>query len=121
LRVVRHASRFDRTRRFSTWLFQIALNLCRDWRRHTPLTPVEIPDEAAAPPQLAHAEASIDSTRLLALLPAEQREVLILRYYHDLPEDDVARIIGCPKGTVKSRMHNALARLATLVRTEEPR
>jgi RNA polymerase sigma-70 factor, ECF subfamily len=121
LRVVRHASRFDRTRRFSTWLFQIALNLCRDWRRHTPLTPVEIPDEAAAPPQLAHAEASIDSTRLLALLPAEQREVLILRYYHDLPEDDVARIIGCPKGTVKSRMHNALARLAALVRTEEPR
>src|SRR2546425_664407 len=102
LRVVRHAARFERTRRFSTWLFQIALNLCRDWRRHAPLPPVEVPDDAAAPPQLAQTEASVDSARLLALLPDSQREVLILRYYHDLPEDEVARILGCPKGTVKS-------------------
>src|SRR5262245_47554758 len=41
LRVVRAASRFDRTRRFSTWMFQIAINLCRDWRRREPPTPVD--------------------------------------------------------------------------------
>jgi RNA polymerase sigma-70 factor, ECF subfamily len=121
LRVVRHAARFERDRRFSTWLFQIALNLCRDWRRHAPLPPAERSEDVAAPAQLAHVEAGVDATRLLARLPPEQREVLILRYYHDLPEEEVARIAGCPKGTVKSRMHNALARLAALVRAEEPR
>ena len=36
LRVVRAAGRFDRRRRFSTWLFQIAVNLCRDWHRRPP-------------------------------------------------------------------------------------
>ena len=36
LRVVRHAARFDTGRRFSTWLFQIAVNLCRDWHRRPP-------------------------------------------------------------------------------------
>src|SRR5215831_21090158 len=44
LRVVRAARRFDPRRRFSTWLFQIALNLCRDWHRRPPPEPV-----AAAP------------------------------------------------------------------------
>src|SRR5574342_1427852 len=46
LRVVRAAGRFDPRRRFSTWLFQIALNLCRDWHRRPPPDPVEVPDVA---------------------------------------------------------------------------
>src|SRR5215471_598675 len=41
LRVVRSARRFDRTRRFSTWLFQITINLCRDWHRRPPPDPVD--------------------------------------------------------------------------------
>src|SRR5881396_853192 len=41
LRVVRAAGRFDRRRRFSTWLFQIAVNLCRDWHRRPPPEPVD--------------------------------------------------------------------------------
>src|SRR5439155_19433677 len=41
LRVVRAARRFDRRRRFSTWLFQIAVNLCRDWHRRPPPEPVD--------------------------------------------------------------------------------
>ena len=39
----------------------------------------------------------------------------MLRYYHDLSEDDVAAILDIPKGTVKSRLHHAIARLAALV------
>jgi RNA polymerase sigma-70 factor (ECF subfamily) len=47
--------------------------------------------------------------------------VLILRYFHDLSEEELALILDCPKGTVKSRLHNALARLTAHVRTEEER
>ncbi|MFI5364417.1 MAG: RNA polymerase sigma factor [Candidatus Binatia bacterium] len=119
LRVVRAAARFDRSRRFSTWLFQIAVNLCRDWRRAAPPEPAELPSTAAAPDAAARTDAGLDAARLLALLPEPQRAVVILRYYHDLSEDEVARILDCPKGTVKSRLHNALARLASFVRTEE--
>ena len=44
-------------------------------------------------------------------LPARQRAVLVLRYHEDLPEAEVARLLGLPLGTVKSLAHRGLARL----------
>jgi RNA polymerase sigma-70 factor (ECF subfamily) len=118
LRVVRHAARFDSGRRFSTWLFQIAVNLCRDWHRRPPPEPQLGCDE----PQVAaleRSDAALDAARLLAALPAAQREVIVLRYYQDLSEADVAAILDIPLGTVKSRLHQAMARLAGLVEAEK--
>jgi len=60
----------------------------------------------------------LDARRLLAVLPEAQREVLLLRYYHDLSEEQMAQILDCPRGTVKSRLHNALERLTRFVREE---
>ncbi len=118
MRVVRHADRFDSSRKFSTWLFQIAVNLCRDWRRSPP-TEVASGDAAATIGSgVERIEAGIDAGRLLGMLPEEQREVVILRYYHDLRESDVAEILGVPKGTVKSRMHNAMKTLTVALESE---
>lgn len=114
LRVVRHAGRFDRAKRFSTWLFQIALNLCRDWHRRAPPEPVDAGGAAPDASEVADTDRRLDAARLLALLPEPQRAVVLLRFYHDLTEEEVASILDCPKGTVKSRLHNALARLAAL-------
>lgn len=118
LRVVRHADRFDAGRRFSTWLFQIAVNLCRDWHRRPP-PEVRPPDDEPAAAELERIDAALDAAQLLARLSAAQREVVVLRYYHDLSEDDVAAILDIPKGTVKSRLHQAIARLADLVHAEK--
>jgi len=118
LRVVRAAARFEPGKRFSTWLFQIAVNLCRDWRRRAPPEVSDAADETPAAEDLDRVDAGVDALRLLARLPAQQREVLILRYFHDLTEGETAAILECPKGTVKSRMHQALARLAAHVRKE---
>jgi RNA polymerase sigma-70 factor (ECF subfamily) len=116
LRVVRAARRFDPSRRFSTWLFQIALNLTRDWQRRPPPEPVDPTSvqELAAPD--AALDAALDARRLLAALPEPQRAVVVLRYYHDMSEEQVAEILDCPRGTVKSRLHQAVARLAALAR-----
>src|SRR6266404_4026583 len=91
LRVVRAARRFDPGRRFSTWLFQIAVNLCRDWRRRPPPEPHDPAtfDIAAHDPTARHG-AALDAARLLAALPEAQRAAVLLRYYHDLPEEEVA-------------------------------
>ncbi|MGD9763172.1 MAG: RNA polymerase sigma factor [Candidatus Binatia bacterium] len=114
MRVVGAAPRFDARRRFSTWLFQIAVNLCRDWHRRRP--PEATAGVAAVDPgSLTRAESAADAAALLARLPEAQREVLVLRYFHDLSEDEVAAILAIPKGTVKSRMHHALARLQAIV------
>jgi RNA polymerase sigma-70 factor (ECF subfamily) len=120
LRVVRAAERFDGDRRFSTWLFQIALNLTRDWRRRPPAEPSDAEPAGEARPA-ARAEAGIDVERLLARLPEGQREVVALRYLHDLSEDEVALLLDIPAGTVKSRLHHAIARLNALVRGEDAR
>ncbi len=116
LRVVRQASRFDPAKRFSTWLYQIAVNLCRDRQRR--LRPEEQPflDDVVASPDHDSADARLDAARLLARLPESQREVIILRLYHGLTEEEAATILDCPRGTVKSRMHSALVRLAAMVR-----
>jgi len=114
LRVVRHADRFDPSRKFSTWMFQIAVNLARDWHRRPPPEPVEHTDQASTPPGSDRSDAGIDAARLLAALPEQQREVIVLRYYHDLREEDVAEVLGVPRGTVKSRAHNALKKLAAM-------
>jgi RNA polymerase sigma-70 factor (sigma-E family) len=70
----------------------------------------------AAVPETAYDDRSVggpDETlwRLLATLPPKQRAVLVLRFYEDLTEVEVARVLGCSVGTVKSNGSRGLARL----------
>ncbi|MDX2166698.1 MAG: sigma-70 family RNA polymerase sigma factor [Deltaproteobacteria bacterium] len=116
MRVVGAAPRFDVGRRFSTWLFQIAVNLCRDWHRRHAARPDR--ESEAEGVHLDNHEAALDAAALLARLPEAQREVVVLRFFHDLSEDEMASILEIPRGTVKSRLHNALARLNALARGE---
>jgi RNA polymerase sigma-70 factor (ECF subfamily) len=118
MRVVRGAERFDVSRRFSTWLFQIATNLCRDWHRRRAPEDSVADFESLGTDATARTEAALSAEALLARLPEPQREALVLRYYQDLGESEMSEILGCPRGTVKSRIHNALARLSELLREE---
>lgn len=120
IRVLRSADRFDHTKRFSTWLFQIAINLCRDWHRRPPPEPRSAAEDTVGQADLGQTEAGLDAASLLARLPETHREVIVLRYYHDLSEDEMALMLDCPKGTVKSRLHHGLARLGALVRRKTP-
>src|SRR5262245_20523209 len=119
LRVVRAAPRFDPSRRFSTWLFQIPLNRCRDWRRRPPPEPVDPAQLVRTPAAAGTSDARLDAERLLAALPETHRAAVILRYWHDCDEAEVARVLGIPRGTVKSRLHHAMRRLVALARGRE--
>jgi RNA polymerase sigma-70 factor (ECF subfamily) len=126
IRVSRARDRFDRSRRFSTWLFQIANNLCRDrWRRldarrralgalreETHATGAD----AAPAPELPEGRGLI--ARLDAL-PERLREVLVLRHFHEMSEAEIAEVLGIPRGTVKSRLHAAV-RAARALLEETP-
>ena len=89
------------------YLRTIVTNLCRDEVRRFVLERRVKPD-----PQPAFDDPAIDETwAVVCRLPFRQRAVLALRYYEDLPEAEVARVLGCRIGTVKSAHHRALARL----------
>ncbi|MFC1693990.1 RNA polymerase sigma factor [Candidatus Latescibacterota bacterium] len=113
LRVIRYISKFRGDSKFSTWLFQIALNLCRDVERKKKRwlhVPIEDYEDSLVSKQ------GVDTTRIIkaqqvreivATLPEKMREVVVLRYFHDMSDEEIAEIIGCPEGTVKSRFHRA--------------
>jgi RNA polymerase sigma-70 factor (sigma-E family) len=91
------------------WLRTAVVNGCKNerrrWavaRRHAHLLAVD--DVQSDPPVHELIEA-------LRALPARQRSVVVLRFYEDLPEADIAELLGIRLGTVKSRLHRALARL----------
>jgi RNA polymerase sigma-70 factor (sigma-E family) len=74
----------------------------------------------AEDPDATALEIRADLARALAELPARQRAVLVLRYFVDLPEAEVAAILGCSHGTVKSSASRGLERLRqTLDRSSE--
>jgi len=85
------------------------------WRRRE-LSVAEPPDGGArtAGDSAAAAELRVVMREALGRLTARQRTVLVLRYFEDLPEADVARLLGCSVGTVRSTTHRSLARLRTL-------
>ncbi|WP_055610966.1 SigE family RNA polymerase sigma factor [Streptomyces phaeochromogenes] len=86
------------------------------WRRRE-LTVAE-PPEGTGGTATADASSAVDLRIVmrgaLARLTARQRTVLVLRYFEDLPEADVARILGCSVGTVRSTTHRSLAKLRAL-------
>ena len=68
----------------------------------------EVPEHRQMPPPARHDETI---WALLATLPRRQRAVLVLRYYEDLSEEQIAATLGCAPGTVKSQASKALAKL----------
>jgi RNA polymerase sigma-70 factor, ECF subfamily len=49
--------------------------------------------------------------RAIDVLPPDERPIVVLRFWADLPVDEIARRVGVPAGTVKSRLHRALGRM----------
>jgi RNA polymerase sigma-70 factor (sigma-E family) len=87
------------------------------WRLKWPrreLSVAEPPEGSAAADASAAAELRVVMRGALARLTARQRTVLVLRYFEDLPEADVARLLSCSVGTVRSTTHRSLARLRAL-------
>lgn len=112
---------WQRHRELRPWLFSIMHNLHIDGLRRDGR--VECRDDDDLPPLVQRAEQTDrlelrDLERALALLPAEQREVLLLVALEELPYADVARALGIPQGTVMSRLARARGRLRAILAGE---
>ena len=90
----------------------------RKWRGELPTD--DLPEPPASSPA-GDVEARADLRTALARLPRRQRAVVVLRFYEDLPVSDVARLLGCTEGTVKSQTSKALAKLGADDALEEHR
>ncbi len=122
LRAFRALPGFRGQAKFSSWLYRIALNLCRDWIRRERRAPVfQAPDgvdlielAAAAEPSesIEDLVARKDMTELveraMTMLPEEQRTAIVLKEYHGLTFQEIADLQACPLSTVKTRVYQGL-------------
>ncbi len=126
------AAKFDPKRRLKPWLFTIAANKARDQiRRRTRKREVPIDayidgqsdasqrfiDLFAADTEPGDVHLASDEKRqvvkdVVDTLPQKLREVLVLAYYHRFPYREIAEVLDIPLGTVKSRLHAAVAQFA---------
>jgi RNA polymerase sigma-70 factor (ECF subfamily) len=135
LRAFRALGGFKGQSKFSSWLYRITLNLCRDWirrERRTPIaqapegvdlvelagesTPSESIEDLVSRKQLSEAVA-----KAMALLPDEQRTAIILKEYHGLTFQEIADLLDCPLSTVKTRLYQGLTVLRRHLHQAEER
>lgn len=127
------ADTFDLSRRFKPWLFTVAANKARDFlrrrqrRKTVPLLASVDGEEGGqafvdlmqadvpVPEQTADANETAQMVReAVAEMPDHLREVLLLAYFERMPYKEVAETLNVPLGTVKSRLHTAVATFAEL-------
>jgi RNA polymerase sigma-70 factor (ECF subfamily) len=123
-------TRYDESCRFSTWLYAILLHRHQKWTRRARSRPVALAwlsvgmrdplvaaqENVPSPePSPAEAAARRENSALLracvARLSDKHRRIILLRFFEDAALPDMALVLGCPVGTVKSRLHHALEKL----------
>ncbi len=134
-RVVKARKRYKATAQFKTWLFQIAINLCCDrmrrmkHRSHLSLNApvksqndggIELQDHISDPNP--DAESNLESAQLeslvkaaIAVLPEEEHLVVVMKEYQGMPYSEIAEVMNCPVGTLKSHNHRAHQRLKKIL------
>jgi RNA polymerase sigma-70 factor (ECF subfamily) len=124
LRAFRGLGAFKGQAKFSSWLYRIALNLCRDALRRERRTPlVAVPEGAelgdliaqypSPAPSVEDMVSRAEMTRHVAAamrrLPEDQRTAILLKEYHGMTFQEAADVMGCPLSTAKTRMYQGLS------------
>ncbi len=133
VRVYRHLQRFDRSKKFSTWIYTIASNLAKNELRNrsrNPLIlfqtirktwqdddrPLQFEDHSARPDDLfrkRHLRALVEQS--VDQLPEHHKQVFVLRELEGKSYEEIAEITACNLGTVKSRLNRARNAFASII------
>lgn len=113
IKVMKSIKGFRGDSKLTTWILQIALNIFRDSSRKRKTNSTISLDDVA---DYLVWDGGIDENQISRVqkvkeiidsLPEKMRVVMILKYYHDLNDEEIGKIAGCPQGTVKSRIFRA--------------
>lgn len=128
LKVTTRLRQFRGDSQFSTWLYRVVVNTCRDLAERQRLRRSEaleeshaLEDESSDPSRLAVlADLRRDLAQGLSRLTVDQRRVVLLRDAMDLPYEEIARRLRIPAGTAKSYVHRAREGLRVKLQDQPP-
>jgi len=109
---MRVMSKLDATDEPGPYLRRSVVNACYSWHRRSWREVREIDEDRMKPHQDTH---PVEMWESLSKLSPRQRTILVMRYYLDMTESDVAETLGCRIGTVKSTSHRALKDLRRMI------
>lgn len=113
-RLWEHRKSYDPDKPFTTWMFSAAYNLCKNKYRHDEVIARWREEYIQTHDDVCNQDSDNSEERMrivndaVQTLPAELREVMLLRYYEGLSIKETTEILGIPEGTVKSRAFTAL-------------
>jgi RNA polymerase sigma-70 factor (ECF subfamily) len=126
VRAYRSLAKFEGQAQFSTWLHRITVNVCLNRLALKTPKPAPLKDVERTPGREEGADTAMlrneQAGRVRAAitrLPDKQRATLILRVYHDLPHEEIARVLGSSVGAAKTNLFHALGNLRKLLATDE--
>jgi RNA polymerase sigma-70 factor (ECF subfamily) len=128
-RAYQNLKRYDPARSFPTWLLSIAAHYCIDQqrKRRVPILSVDLlpeedaPDPAPNPERVVgELEESSQMRRLLGKLGSQDRAAVIMRYWYEFSEEEIARSLSLTVSAVKSRLHRARKELAVHWQEAQP-
>lgn len=128
-RAYQNLRRYDPQRSFITWLLSIAAHYCIDQQRKRKhqAYPIDEQTEETAPDPAPNPERVVSQLdenqylhRLIGQMPPQDRAVLILRYWHEMSEDEIAQSLDMTVSAVKSRLHRARLQLAQRWQSTQP-
>ena len=129
LKLNTYARRIDLSLPLEPWLYRVTVNLAYTWvTRHSRwLTSIETLIDRLVAPALTHSEYAAEVSEIQSViqqaidaLPPIQRMTIILYYLNDLSLKEIAYILDCPVGTVKSRLHYGREQLKQGLRAYRP-
>lgn len=125
LKLVESLPRYRFIGKFQNYLYTMAVNTCNNYLKKRHIEQIELTDnfttdlDTSLIDEILHDERKETVQKALDLLPEIQREVVILRYYHDLKVKDIATITGVGVSTVQSRIYQGLRKLEKVLEREE--
>jgi RNA polymerase sigma-70 factor (sigma-E family) len=114
VKVYRHWSRISSADHPDRYVLRMVTNGYLSWRHSWSARVIasgDLPDEARPDDFVSDHAAREDMWQRLARLPKRQRAVVVLRYYEQLPDPEIAGLLGCAQATVRAHAHKALAAL----------
>ncbi len=129
IEICRSAAGFRGASSLSTWVYRVAVNVCLEHRRRRrpDVVPIEdgvvdLPSDPSSEPSAVAVRNQVkrDLESAVARLPEIHRDVVVLHEMQGLTYQECAEVLGCPVGTVKSRLNHAFVKLREMLKEHQP-